>query len=142
MSYHTLIINCLCTSINDLVSNENFIKIIGENTKYTNYSLAGCCLCYGDKDLNLFSTFSTLFHNWKFSLISNIDVAIHFHNIEKVIIIEHENCKIYKQHYGIFETNTQNTFNKLNANLCKEELKNKIKIDCYFLKENNEIIHI
>lgn len=142
MSYHILVINCLCTSIHDLESNEKFKEIIGENITYTIYSLAGCCLCYGDKDFNLFSTFSALFNNWKFSIMSHIDIAIHYYDTKKVIIIEHENCKLYKQHYDIFDKNTQNKFNKLNANTCKEEFNNKIKVDCYILKENNEIIPI
>lgn len=77
-----------CIDYRFIEKNHKFLKDNFINTFFDHFSLAGSSLGFNNNK------------NWRKTCIDNINLAVKLHNIKKIVIIEHSDCKAYLETYN------------------------------------------
>lgn len=76
-----------CIDYRFIEKNHKFLKDNFKNTFFDHFSLAGSSLGFNSNKF------------WRKTCIDNINLAIKLHNINRIVIIEHSDCKAYNITY-------------------------------------------
>jgi len=126
--YKAMVLSCIDPRFQAKVF--NYLKKRKLNGKYSSFIIAGAAIGVTHKK----------FKNWQKTFIENLSTSINLHKIEKLIVINHEDCGAAKI------VNGKKKFSKINENKIHnqsfKELKNLLKKKFPKLKKEFFVINL